>query len=773
MRSIFLVMLSAVPLFAQGTQADYERAGSLGRRTENKVFRSRVEPKWLNGGDAFWYRVEVAPGKFENVFVDCATGERKAGYVPENENVEALAPRARPRRSRNGGGETNIAFVNRTAGDVLLFWISPEGERKPYGSLKPGEKREQHTYAGHVWSAETAGGEVLAAFEAGESAAEAIIDGTRKTDETPRARAPKAEASAGSWQPFLREHNVWMRHRDSGEEFQLSRDGKPDDAYREPLLVSPDGSRLLALQVIPEQEHLVYFIESSPKDQVQPKLHQHQYLKPGDRVRRERPRLFDLSARERIPIAEELFANPWDLTDFRWSPDSTRFTFLYNQRGHQVLRVVAVDAKTGVASTLLEERSDTFVDYSQKEWHRWLDATGELLWMSERDGWNHLYLFDARAGSLKNQVTKGEWLVRAVERVDEAKRQVWLRVSGVHAGQDPYYVHLARVNFDGSGFTLLTSGDGTRAAAANTVVSPNGKWIVDTYFRVDLPPITELRRADTGALICELERGDARALLAAGWTLPERFSAKGRDGKTEIHGVIYKPSNFDPAKKYPVIEEIYAGPHGYFVPKEWGRQIRQHAIAELGFIVVQIDGMGTNWRSRAFHDVAWRNLKDAGFPDRIAWLRAAAETRPWMDLARVGIYGGSAGGQNALAALLHHGDFYKAAVADCGCHDNRMDKIWWNEAWLGDVGPWYEENSNVTHAAKLQGKLLLIFGELDRNVDPATTMQVANALVKAGKDFDLLVMPGTGHGAAETPYASRRRSDFFVRHLLGVEPRGN
>jgi dipeptidyl-peptidase 4 len=772
MRSFILLALSALPLFAQGTAADYERAQSLARRTENKVFRARVEPHWLEGGDAFWYRVEVAPGKFENVHVDCATGTRKPGYVPAAAEKKTLSPEAKARPSRNGGAETKLVFINKSPVEALCFWIATDGARKQYGTIKPGEKREQHTYAGHVWSVETPAGETLGIFEASEGEGEAVIEVPAKAPRR-ESRPPREAASAGPWTPFLREHNVWVRHRESGEEIQLSRDGKAEDAYRQPLLVSPDGTRLLALQVIPEQEHLVYLIESSPKDEVQPKLHKHQYLKPGDRIRHERPRLFDLGKREPIAIPDALFSKPWDLTDFRWAADSSRFTFLYNQRGHQLLRIVAVDAKTGAASALLEERSDTFVDYSQKQWHRWLDQTDELLWMSERDGWNHLYLFDARSGSLKNQVTKGDWVVRGVERVDEGKRQVWLRVSGVHGDQDPYHTHLARVNFDGSGFTMLTGGDGTRPASGNTMLSPNGKWIIDTYSRVDLAPVTELRRADSGALVCEIERGDATALLAAGWTMPERFAANGRDGTTDIFGVIYKPSTFDPAKKYPVIEEIYAGPHGYFVPKEWGRQVRQHAMAELGFIVVQIDGMGTNWRSRAFHDVAWRNLKDAGFPDRIAWLKAAAESRPWMDLSRVGIYGGSAGGQNALAAVLHYGDFYKAAVADCGCHDNRMDKIWWNEAWLGEIGPWYEANSNVTHAAKLQGKLMLVVGELDRNVDPASTMQVANALVKAGKDFDLLIMPGTGHGAAETPYASRRRMDFFVRHLLGVEPRTN
>jgi dipeptidyl aminopeptidase/acylaminoacyl peptidase len=334
------------------------------------------------------------------------------------------------------------------------------------------------------------------------------------------------------------------------------------------------------------------------------------------------------------------------------------------------------------------------------------------------------------------------------------------------------------VNLDDAGLTILTQANGYhsgRSTDKNKVsirFSPDERWFLDVYSRVDLPPVTELRRTSDGALVCVLEKGDAKDLTAAGWRAPEPFMAKGRDGSTDIHGVIFRPSNFNPAEKYPVIEQIYAGPHGHFVPKEWNTSMRQQSLAELGFIVVQIDGMGTNWRSRAFHEVAWKNLKDGGFPDRIAWMRAAAGKYPQMDLARVGIYGGSAGGQNALAALLHHGDFYKAGASDCGCHDNRMDKIWWNEAWMGwPVGQEYAENSNVTHAGKLTGKLLLTVGELDHNVDPASTMQVVNALIKADKDFELLVIPGADHGAGESTYAARRRMDFFVKHLLGTEPR--
>jgi dipeptidyl aminopeptidase/acylaminoacyl peptidase len=258
-------------------------------------------------------------------------------------------------------------------------------------------------------------------------------------------------------------------------------------------------------------------------------------------------------------------------------------------------------------------------------------------------------------------------------------------------------------------------------------------------------------------------------LVATGWRAPEPFTAKGRDGKTDIWGVIIRPMNFDPALKYPVIENIYAGPQGSFVPKAFSTQAGMQTLAELGFIVVQIDGMGTGNRSKAFHDVAWKNLGDAGFPDRILWHKAVAAKYPYYDITRVGIYGTSAGGQNAMGAVLFHPEFYKAAAASAGCHDNRMDKIWWNEQWMGwPIGPEYAASSNVEHAAKLQGALLLIVGELDTNVDPASTMQVVNKLILANKDFDLMVIPNADHtnGGA---YGDRKRFDFFMRHLRGVE----
>jgi dipeptidyl aminopeptidase/acylaminoacyl peptidase len=338
----------------------------------------------------------------------------------------------------------------------------------------------------------------------------------------------------------------------------------------------------------------------------------------------------------------------------------------------------------------------------------------------------------------------------------------------MYAGKDPYYVHIYRINFDGTGLTNLTDAD----AMHSVVFSPDKQYYVDTYSRVDQPQVSELRRTSDRKVIKELERGDMTALLATGWRPPEIFTSKARDGKTDIWGVIIKPmgNGFNASRKYPVIENIYAGPHDSFAPKAFNIQLAMQAQAELGFIVVQVDGMGTSNRSKAFHDVAWKNLGDAGFPDRILWHRAIAAKYQWYDTSRVGIYGTSAGGQNSMGALLFHPEFYKAAVSAVGCHDNRMDKIWWNEQWMGyPLGDHYSKASNVDNAWRLQGRLLLVVGEMDQNVDPASTMQVVNALIKANKTFDLLVIPGAGHGSGGA-YGEKKRFDFFVHTLLGAEP---
>ncbi len=823
---------------AQGTRSDYQRANSLRARTEGKLFKSRVTPHWFAGDSRFWYRNDLPGGEREFVLVDAIQGTRQPAFdhgrlaaaigkaagkavdatrlpidqldfddkdpvvlvrsegktwrcdlrsydlQPAKSDAKpgpasSLPIRAGLTASTRTGPETSITFVNRTKADVDIFWLDAGGERRPYGTVRAGQERQQHTFAGHVWLASDRQGKVLAVFAATEEAGTAVIDGA-PSDDKPAPKKPRrrggppgtpreADSPDGQWRGFFKDHNLHLRDVKTGQEYPLSTDGNAEDEYSGRIWWSRDSKKVAVLRTKKGEDHKVYYVESSPKDQLQPKLHSYNYLKPGDRIPLARPQLFDVACRKRIALCDELFANPWSITELRWEPDSRRFTFLYNQRGHQVLRLIAVDAATGKAEAIVDEQSRTFIDYSGKQFLHYLDETREILWMSERDGWNHLYLYDSATGRVKGQITKGQWVVRRVDRVDDEKRQVWFRAGGIRPGQDPYYVHFCRVNFDGSGLVVLTEGDGDHSIE----FSPDRRFFVDTWSRVDLPPQTELRRAEDGRLICKLEQADWSPLVQTGWRAPERFTAKGRDGTTDIYGVIFRPTHFDPKKKYPIIEEIYAGPQGSFVPKSFRSFHGPQAMAELGFIVVKIDGMGTSNRSKKFHDVCWKNLADSGFPDRILWIKAAAAKFPSMDASRVGIYGGSAGGQSATQALLAHGDFYKAAVSDCGCHDNRMDKIWWNEQWMGwPIGPHYAEQSNVTQAHRLQGKLLLFVGEMDENVDPASTMQLVNALIRADKDFELVVMTGRGHGSAESPYGTRRRQDFFVRHLLGGEPRG-
>jgi len=501
-------------------------------------------------------------------------------------------------------------------------------------------------------------------------------------------------------------------------------------------------------------------VNSSPDAQLQPTLESYPYLKPGDDLPVGIPHLFDTVQGEERPLDRDLFAHPWSIDHIHWTPEGDRVFFLYNQRGHQVMRVIGVTAATGETRAVVDEVCATFFDYQGKTFLHHLDQTDQLIWMSERDGWNHLYLYDRGKGKVRKQLTRGEWVVRGVDKVDEER--IWLRISGFDPDQDPYSIHHARLDLDGRNFTMLTDGDGTHRLDW----SPDRRFIIDQWSRVDLPPVHVLRHATDGHLIVELETADASEVLATGRRFPERFTAPGRDGATPIHGIIHRPISWQADGQYPVIEAIYAGPHGQHVPKAFSSSYRLQSLVDRGFIVVQIDGMGTNWRSKTFHDVCWQNLVDAGFPDRIAWIEAAAQHDPSLDLTRVGIYGGSAGGQNALGALLTQGHFYKAAMADCGCHDNRVDKIWWNEQWMGyPVGPQYAASSNVELAGNLEGALLLIVGELDRNVDPASTMKVVDALIEADKDFELLVMPGVGHGASGTPYGRRRTEEFFVRQL--------
>ena len=728
-----LLILAAPGAFADSYAEGADRADALRRLTGDKLLNGRLDAAWLEGETHLWYRKQLPGGGHQIILTDTATGASSPAF--DHEKVAAqlqLDPRRLDVRAIEFGEEPDHLVVNiGEAGHLINLDDQSVGEHAALEVPEPAERgrRRRPRQGGRSFP------------------------------------GPSDKSPDGKHELQLRDHNLLLRSGsgDEASETQLTSDGNEHRRYQPGGYWSPDSDHCVALHLHPAQEHPVNMVESSPKDQLQPKLHTHDYLKPGDQIAQQFPHLIDIQNRREIPVDPALFANPWSCQFQHWAKDGSEFRFVYNQRGHQIMRVIGIDASSGQSRTIIEEKCDTFIDYSQKQFVRFLTETDEILWSSERDGWHHLYLYDAKCGQLKNQVTRGGWIVREVEDVDTEQRQITFRAMGIIPGQDPYHVHFARINFDGSGLTLLTEGDGTHMLDR----SPSGKFYIDSYSRVDQAPVHELRRSSDGKLICALERADISQLEAvAGWATPQRFVAKGRDGETDIYGIIIRPSNFEPGKKYPVIEKIYAGPHGQFVPKEFSPYFHAQSVAEHGFILVQIDGMGTNFRSKAFHDVCWRNLMDSGFPDRIAWLKAAAGTHPELDLTRVGIFGGSAGGQSTLAGMLNFPEFYKVGVSDCGCHDNRMDKIWWNEAWMGwPIGEHYAANSNVTHAHKLRGKLLLTVGELDRNVDPASTMQVVDALIRADRDFDMIVVPGAGHGIGESPYMSRRRIQYFIEHL--------
>ena len=576
------------------------------------------------------------------------------------------------------------------------------------------------------------------------------------------------------WEAYVKDNNLYLsplwdeKEKDKPkEEIALTMDGTANLRYDGwSIIWSPDSRKLATVKVRDVQERRIPLIESSPSSQKQPILQWRDYAKPGDVLPVYLPVLFDVEARKQMALNVTPYENQFYLNLTGWREDSRAFTFEFNQRGHQRYVIGEVSAADGSIRHLVDEQTKTFI-YYYNNYRYDLDDGKELLWISERDGWRHLYLIDGTSGQVKRQVTKGEWVLRQVDYVDETNRVVYFTASGFNKGEDPYNLHYCRINLDGTGFTDMTPENGNH----RVTFSADRSYFTDVYSRPDLPPVSQLKRTSDVSVVAGLQRCDVSVLQAEGWQMPEVFCAKGRDGQTDIWGNIYRPMHFDASKSYPVVEFIYAGPHDSHVDKDF--KPAHHLVSklvELGFIVVSIDGMGTSNRSKAFHDVCWKNLKDAGFPDRIAWMKAAGAKYKYMDLNRVGIYGWSAGGQNAMAALLFHNDFYKVAVALCGCHDNRMDKIWWNEQWMGyPIDASYSTSSNVDNAYRLKGKLLLINGELDDNVDPASTLQVVSALMKANKNFEQLYLPGKTNSLGG-PFEMHKMHDFFVKNLLGQEP---
>lgn len=727
--------MSCISLWAQGTVEDYNRAYALREKYNAKhVLYAGVVPHWVDQTSAFWYVRQTEKGK-EYVKVDAASKKRTALF-DQQKMASALTEKAG--REINA---YNLPLQNcrlNISLDTLRFQLdgkfwaySIKNNRLLDEGAIPSRGKERH------WME---------------------VDDEKE--------GSPVTSPDGKWTAFIKNDNVYVREVATGKEKQLSQDGTLSNYYSSYIQWSPDSKSVVSCRIRPVEKRYVYYVESSPADQAQPKLHKQEYAKPGDELRFKVPCIFEVESGRRLIPSTELFSHQYELSGPMWNADSKAITFEYNERGHKVYRVLEMSAVDGSVRTLIEEKEEKYVNYP-RIYRNYLSDGKRIIWSSERDNYNHLYLYDRATGKPLNQITKGEWYVRGVQHVDEANEVIYFSANGMKKGEDPYLIHYYKINFDGSNLVELTPEEGMHQCW----YSSDYKYLVDVYSKVDQAPIAVLRDAKNGKIRMQLDKADISALLANGWKAPEVFSAKGRDGKTDMWGVIYRPSNFDPSKKYPVIEYIYSGPGDQYVPKTFSSyNWWMTSLAELGFIVVQVDGMTTSFRSKEFEEVCYKNLKDAGLPDHIAWIKAAAQKYPYMDIDRVGIFGCSAGGQESTGAVLFHPEFYKAAYSACGCHDNRMDKIWWNELWMGyPVDESYSACSNVDNAHLLSRPLMLVVGELDDNVDLASTMQVANALIKANKDFELVVIPGAHHTMGED-FGEHKRYDFFVRHLMGVTP---
>jgi dipeptidyl aminopeptidase/acylaminoacyl peptidase len=594
---------------------------------------------------------------------------------------------------------------------------------------------------------------------------------------------------------FIRDYNLWVREVAGGKETQLTTDGVKDFSYaldnagweksdRPVLLWSPDSKKIATYQQDQRNVGDMYLVETRVGH---PVLQAWKYPLPGDdavaMIQRvilevETPKVIRLQVppdAHRSTLCDDVTCRGGEWADVEWSPDSNRLTFVSTSRDHKQETLRVADASTGTVRDVMEERAATQYESGQGSvnW-RTLPDSNEFIWYSERDGWGHLYLYDLATGKLKNRITSGDWVVTQLLRVDEKARTVYFLADGREPGRNPYFTHLYRVGLDGQGLTLLTPEN----ANHQVTFSASGAYFVDSYSQVNVPPVTVLRDS-SGKLLGTLAKADVSKLRASGWRPPQPIKVKARDGVTDLYGVMMLPSHLDTQKKYPIINYIYPGPQGGSVGS-WSFTTARgdtQALADLGFVVVEIEGMGNPLRSKKFHDFYYGNMGDNTLPDQVAGMKELARRYPWIDIARVGIYGHSGGGYATADAMFRYPDFFKVGIAESGNHDNREYEDDWGERYQGLLthspggGTNYDDQANQNIAKNLKGHLLLAHGTLDDNVPPYNTLLVVNELIKANKDFDLLLLPNRRHGYGDaSAYMMRRRWDYFVRYLLGAEP---
>ena len=620
------------------------------------------------------------------------------------------------------------------------------------------------------------------------------LQGTACTSTDRPARIPNSIAAPdGTLAAFIRDHNLWVRDVATGTDKQLTTDGVKDYGYAtdnagwirsdSPVLVwSPDSKKIATFQQDQRKTGEMYLVNTTAGH---PTLQAWKYPLPGDQfvtmiervvIEVDGPKVTRLKMgpdQHRSTLCDDVkCGGEW--VDVQWHPDSSQVSFVSTSRNHQQANLRVADVATGAIREVLEEKGETFLESGNGKvnW-KYLPGSNEAIWFSQRENWGHLYLHDLRTGKQKYPITSGDGNVTQLTRVDEANRMLYFQGVGRERGRDPYFRHFYRVSMDGRDVQLLTPEDADHAVS----VSPSGKYFVDNFSKPDVASTSVLRDA-TGKVVLPLEKADISRLLATGWKPPMPITVKDRGGVGDLHGLMYRPSNFDPTKKYPIINNIYPGPQTGSVGGRSFSAARgdAQAIAELGFIVVQIDGMGTPWRSKRFHAAYYGDMGDNTLPDQVAGMKELATRYPWIDIERAGIYGHSGGGFATAAAMFKYPDFFKVGVSQAGNHDNRVYEDNWAEKWQGllvrrpDGTTNYDSQANQNFAKFLKGKLLLAHGSMDANVPFYSTLLVVNELIKFNKDFDLIIFPNRGHGFGNEPYMVRRRWDYFVKHLLGAEP---
>lgn len=727
----------------QFTTADYDRAAAmLGDRTVALV-DGDVAAAFDRDGRVVWYQSDADGGR--------VLAMPAAGGAPQ-----LLFDAAALARAIGGGKGLLVNRVSVEDGDVLLATNK--------GSLRCKD-----------------GG-----------CARDVPEATRAGD-GPGHRSPDGKREA-----FIRDWNLWLRETATGKETQLTFDGKPDYGYATDnagwkhtdnavLVWSPDGRKIATFQQDQRRTSTMTLVATNVGA---PKVEQWKYPFVGDEhITMIERVVIDLSGatpktirlqmpadQHRSTCSDDLVcSNGWE--DVQWAQDGKTLAFVSTDRGHKSAKLRVADAATGAVREVFEETVATQYQSAPAldsvNW-RYLPESNEFLWFSQKSDWGHLYLHDLATGRLKRQLTRGDWNVAKVVHLDAAARTLWFEGVGRERGRDPYFVHLYKVGLDGGDVQLLTPENANHAIT----LSKDGKRFVDIHSTIDSAPVAVVRDAD-GKPLAELSRADLTRLKAAGWVAPESFTVKARDGKTDLYGQLFKPSTFDASKKYPIITYIYPGPQvgsvrsRSFLPAHLDHQ----ALAELGFIVIAVDGMGTPMRSKSFQDAWYGNMADNTLPDQVAALKQLAARHPWIDASRAGMWGHSGGGNATAAAMFRYPDVYKVGIAESGNHDNLGYEDDWAERYHGllekkaDGTTNYTGQDNAAYAKNLKGKLFLLHGMMDDNVPPQSTLLVVDALVKANKDFDLLLLPHARHGfGVDSHYVMRRRWDYFVEHLLGATP---